>query len=171
MPGVKAQMENTQPLKKPVIKTTIACAVMLLLCLPRHSGFILLFFLIFLIPLFIKRYIVCIKDPLQKKLRISQALIWLSGILVVILVHTEMHQETRQIANKIAKTIEIYKKENGFYPSSPEEAGITQVLLHKERIFYSLSSGEPFLVYPATYIPFETYNYDFKTKEWRHISG
>lgn len=159
------------PDKKAILKTVILCFVVLFLTFPRHGGFILIFFLLFLIPSIIKSlYIIFVKHQ-EKKLRAIQISLWVVSCVVVAAHHIYLHKTTRVYANSVSNSIEQFYSQKGVYPSSIEEVGIKKESLRKHKMYYSRDNQGPNLMYAATWIVFDTYYFDFKSKTWKYRSS
>lgn len=151
-----------------VLKNTIfGCAVMLLSAMPM-AGMLLLIFIPLVVGALAKSGFLVLRKRVETKVFITKLLMWSSCVMVVLLTHYIRHHDTRRMANDVVLQIEQFHQENSVYPESILEVGLTEKELRKNLImgFYDYSERGPLLVYAVTYMPFETYHYDFKEREW-----
>ena len=94
-------------------------------------------------------------------------LLCLTTIICIALVHMRYHQQARLEADKIAKQIQAYQQQYHAYPKDLQAA--QAVPTSASRTHYTLNQNQqPSLFYPATFVPFEVYAYDFQTQQWQH---
>lgn len=155
-----------KPAKKPVLQTTILCLITLLLTFPKNAGFMLGLVLLLLIPSFLKSiYYIFIKNKEQKQ-RSIQSTLWLVTCSAVIINHVYLHKTTRVFAEQVSDSIVAYHKLNGEYPNSVNVLNFDQRKIEKYRLHYFFKNNQPYLFYPATWIIYDTYMFNFKNNEW-----
>ncbi len=94
-------------------------------------------------------------------------LLCLTTIICIAMVHMRYHQQARLEADKIAKQIQAYQLQHNAYPKDLQAA--QAVPTSASRAHYTLNQNQqPSLFYPATFVPFEVYAYDFQTQQWQH---
>ena len=94
-------------------------------------------------------------------------LLCLTTIIYIALVHMRYHQQARLEADNIAKQILAYQMQYYAYPKDLQAAQAVSTAV--SRTHYSLNQNQqPSLFYPATFVPFEVYAYDFQTQQWQH---
>ena len=154
------------PEKKQILKTIILCLVTLLLTFPKLGGFILGFVLLFLVPSLLKSlYFIIIKNK-ERKQRTIQTLLWTVTCSIIIIHHVYLHKTTQNFAIKVSNSVLSYKQERGNYPESYEVLGFDKKIMREYRLYYSYKDKTPYLFYPATWIPFDTYIFNFETHRW-----
>lgn len=161
-------MENQPSQNSRLIKTLLGALFVLFFTVQRHAGLNLVFVVLFLVPSFIHSAYVCFKRREERQVRLYKAGIWLMTIVVIVSSHAYMHNQAREVANAISSTIVLHRQTHGAYPASAEEAGLSREFMKKSRVFYNFSDGVPFLMYPVTFMPFDTYDFDFETGEWQY---
>lgn len=150
---------------KPFKNTIILAIFICIFTLSEHAGFLLGFFLVFYVVYFlVSIYKLIFKN--NKKTVIIKNLVLISIFLLIFGRHYYLHITTRNLGNEVVQIIDAYYLKNGKYPESINDVGISNYEYQGKRFFLSIRNGEPFLWYPATWIPFDTYEYDFKTKQW-----
>lgn len=148
--------------------TAIGSALMLLLTVPRHGGFLLGPFLIFLIPLFLYSGVRMYRCKNELNTRGKKLAIWMSAIIVALAVNFHRHSSTRDAANGVVAQIVRYHETNGTYPSSLGALGYDSKSLKASLgpHGYFNKDGKPSFFYAVPYIVFDTYHYDFLYKQW-----
>lgn len=155
-----------KPARRQIIQTVILCAVMLLMAFPVHAGFVLGFWLLFLIPLTIKSLFTILVKKEEKKQKIIQIALWSISCSIIAFHHIYLHKTSKKYANFVSNAVESFYLKNGVYPKSLVDAGINPESAKKFRVHFLNSNSQPLLMYPATWIVFSTYYYDFKIKKW-----
>lgn len=148
--------------------TAIGCTLMLLMTLPRYGGFLLGFFLLFLIPLFLYSGIRMYRHKSERKVRGEKLAVWMSAILVTLVVNYYRYSYTRDAANEVVAKIASYHEINGFYPRNLEVLGYDSKSLKSRFGMYGYHSkeGQPSFLYGVPYMIFDTYRYDFHSRKW-----
>ncbi len=160
-----------KPAKKAIVQTVILCLVTLYIAFPKHAGFMMGFVLLFLIPSLIKSlYYIFIKN-IEQKQRLLQTAMWVITCVVVFTHHIYLHKTTRDIAVQVSSRIVIYEQSNGLYPESIEVLGFDEQEMKPYGLSYSNYDNDPLLFYYVTWIPFESYQFDFGNKQWDNQSG
>jgi hypothetical protein len=77
-------------------------------------------------------------------------------------------EEARSNADFVLHKIQAFKAVHGTYPANSIEIGLKNEALRKQRIFYENKSNDPVLFYPATQVPFDIYDYNFKRSQWEY---
>lgn len=109
----------------------------------------------------------------ERKLRATKLVIWAVVIIVILATNYNRHINTRFDANVIVKSIEKYKSDTGDYPDNLEIIGVSNQHLRKQLGMsgYYYNDGKARLFYSVTYIPFDTYSYNFELKVWQYRSS
>ncbi len=164
-------MKNlTQSEKKAIKKTFAYCVLIALFTFPKYSGFMLGLVLIFLVPVLLVRiFRICTRSE-HRKQRIIQVILWVVTCLSVVIHHIYLYQTTKNFANRFSHAVIAYHNKHGVYPKSADELNFDKQTVRKYSIHYLYKDNEqPFLVYHATWIVFDSYHFDFKTKEWEYF--
>lgn len=149
-------------------KTSILAAVVLLLALQRSSGFVLLILLPFLLIFVTYQLVRMIRKPGERKARGIRLAIWSLTFALAGSVLTYRNAASRNEADLALTRLLEYKQRTGSYPGSLGEVGLDEAKLHdKWRLRYSVKEGKPALVYPQTFMPLATYDFDFEAVKWR----
>ena len=94
-------------------------------------------------------------------------LLCLTTIICIALVHMRYHQQARLEADNVAKQILAYQRQHNAYPKDLQAAQAVSTSASRTRYFLN-QNQQPSLFYPATFVPFEAYGYDFQTQQWQH---
>lgn len=139
-------------------------------CSPEHSGFV-----IYLIaaPCLLYAAIRCLFNLRSSEVR-NQYLLFIAFILlssaIVTSVHVWRHHKARNYADHIVAELEKHQQQYGKLPVSLDEI---PALAHEgnrpHMLYYSNDNANPFLFYTATFVPFEGWRYDFKSKIWVYV--
>lgn len=88
--------------------------------------------------------------------------------LIVLGVHFHLHNASRAQANQVAQSIEHFQAARGHYPASLSEVGLDSAVFRRDLMlsYSSLQGDDPVLFYAATFVPFDTWQYDFLAREW-----
>ena len=154
-----------------LVRTLVVSLIVVLLLTQKHSGFMLAFVLLFLVPWFAYSGYRCLRFPIERKLRIQKTIVWFVAVVVIVSVHLVMYRSAKSYALGVSEKIETYISSHGQCPTKLEDVGISKSTF-KEHLGlggYSCKDQRPFLFYASTYVPFETENYDFTKHEWRHV--
>jgi hypothetical protein len=92
---------------------------------------------------------------------------WVLTISGILLIHLHYYHSSRNDADQIAKAIIRYKAEHGYYPQNLKAAGIENPR-KAWMIGYFPEKEKPGLFYAATFLPFDTYFYDFDKDTWSY---
>lgn len=149
----------------------LAFAGITLLCSQPHSGFM---FLLLAPPTLLYQGIRLLHDrrsPPQRTLRLTSIAIVTISALIVASAHIRLHTQSRIQANQIVEAVERFHATNRRYPAnfSELESGLPEEHRRRLRLWYAAESGQPVLFYAATFVPFETWHYDFATRTWHYV--
>ena len=153
---------------KPYITTLVACGLVLMLTGPPHAGFMICFVGFFLAMWIVLGMIAVIQEREELKPRAIKLGLWMATIAIVLGLHWHYAVDARQTADNYARAIEQYKSEHGAYPRDLMAAGLDEKAAHRLMLSYSVDDGKPFLIYAATFIIFDTYDYDFEHHTWKY---
>jgi len=145
----------------------IACALLLLLTMQRHTA---MFAIIFAVPVLIwliySIFVICAK-PKKRKHQLIKVTIWLLTAFIILAVHWYRSEATRQSADDIVFALKKYKAEHDVYPASLDVIGQDSQRLKKEfMLHYWLDDGKPTLLYSSVLHVFDKFDYDFQTNAW-----
>ncbi|MGZ3241541.1 MAG: hypothetical protein ACXWJK_15025 [Burkholderiaceae bacterium] len=151
--------------------TLIGAGVLAFLLLQKHSGFMILFVWLFLIPWIFYSAWVIVRQPQRRSIQAKKVFVWVAFSTIVVGYHLQLHNETRRKAQHIADKITDYMTAKGACPVKLETIGLSNKSLREEIGLsgYQCEGGKPVLFYASTYVPFETDHFDFKRREWVHI--
>ena len=151
--------------------TILASFIITLLLSQRHSGFMLVFVLLVLLPSFAFSAYRCVKFPEERKLRGLKALLWCLAIIVIVAAHPPMYLSANRYAQSVVDKVETYMSTHGVCPSKLEDLGISEPEFkqHLGLGAYACENQQPTLFYKSTYVPADIEDYDFTRHEWRHI--
>lgn len=124
------------------------------------------------IPFTLIYLIICVYYLISNKKSIKEIgikfLIIAFSYSIVAVVHFVRFEEARSNADFVLHKIQAFKSVHGTYPATIIEMGLKNEALRKQRIFYDNKSNEPVLFYPATQVPFDIYDYNFKRSQWEY---
>ncbi len=148
--------------------TAIGCTLMLLLTVPRHGGFLLVFFLLFLIPLSLYSGIRMYRNKSERQLRGKKLAVWSATIFVALAVNFYRYNDARDVANDVVASIVKFHDTNGTYPSSLEVLGYNSQSLRSSLGWYGYHNKDeqPSFLYGVPYMAFDSYHYDFHSGQW-----
>lgn len=148
--------------------TAIGCTFLLLLTAPRYGGFMLGFFLLFLIPFFLYSVDRMYRHKEERKTRGVKLALWMAATFVTLAVNYHEYGYARDAANDVVAELAKYHETNGSYPSNLEALGYDSKSLKSTLGMYSYQNeeGQPFFYYSVPYIVFDMYRYDFQSGQW-----
>jgi hypothetical protein len=150
-----------------LLGTIIGCLIVGYFTALPFGGFMLLFVLPFLAVFFFRGLYLSWKDPEKRKLFFAKTVIW--GLLVsaVALLHLYYFTASRSAANEAAQALVALNAKNGHFPNELREVG-GDVAAHAKtwHVAFINEKGTFSLFYPATFIMFDTYNYNFEASSW-----
>lgn len=113
------------------------------------------------------RYLCNLRSPEKRDKYLHFTCIILLSSSFVAGVHIWRHHQARTYADHIVAKLFEYQATHGNLPAKlddiPELASDGK---HPHMLFYSNDKEAPFLLYAATFVPFEAWHYDFKEKLW-----
>ena len=151
---------------KPYISTMVACLVVAVVTAPVHGGLILVLLMPFIgIWMIVNLYRAWL-HPACRCQRLLRIALWSTTICMVLVAHWRYASEAREAGQSAVRALVIFKAAQGVYPRDMASAGIAGK--SRWRVYYALVEGQPFLMYPATFVPFDVYTYDFNHGTWKY---
>lgn len=149
--------------------TLMAGLAVLLFAVSIHGGFVIYFLVPVLAIWIMYNLIRARKDKERLKPLGVKLLIWLAVIAIVLANHWHLAYAARRDADLALTKVLRYRTQHGVYPADLAAAGISDPQYgHEWMLHYEGENGQPELFYAATFVPFDTYSYDFQTMEWRY---
>lgn len=140
---------------------------LLLLCLPRHAGFIVLFSLPFVAIWCVYNAVVALRRPAGRRVQAYKGAILALALAAIGAVHWWYARDARAHAQAAADAVLAFRSREGRFPAQLAEVGVDATQLRRHwRLHYQGESGEPVLFYATTFTPFETYHFDFGMRSW-----
>lgn len=104
----------------------------------------------------------------ERKTRGVTLAVWMAAIFVILAVNYYQYGYTRDSANDVVAKIAKYHQANGSYPSSLDALGYDSKSLKSRLGMYGYHNkdGHPLFYYGVPYIVFDSYRYDFDSKQW-----
>jgi hypothetical protein len=131
-----------------------------------HGGFLLWFVIPFVAPWAIWSLHKAAAESSSRRLRMAKIFIWIVAIAIVGTLHRNYAIAARAEAERAARAVLAFESVNGRYPPSLADAGVVAAD-SRWRVGYGLDErGRPWLIYPATFVVFETWSYDFSALKW-----
>lgn len=170
----KSEVKRAKSTLRTLRGTFMVAGIFILLVAPVHSGFMAVFAVPFFAVWFAMSAFIIATDPARRRIRSIKIGIWLAVFAVVASLHAWYAYSTRQYAEDVIAKVENFEAEHLRCPASSEEIGITRAEMTKNlgySGYYCEEDGKPHLFYAATYVVFDTYQYDFTAKRWNHRRG
>ena len=110
-------------------------------------------------------------DPQQRQRRLAACVMTAVVGLSIWSIHQVRADRHRAAAEAIAQQIDTYRQTQARYPTTLADIGVDAKAMRDEmRLYYSVSDdGEPWLSYASTLLPFDRWQYDFATRQWRYV--
>ena len=102
-----------------------------------------------------------------RKLEWYKTALWLGALIFCTAVQVYYHIDMRQQANQMVVAINQFQQQHQRYPHDRAELGDIDGLENR-RIYYFQHKNRPIVSYPATFIVYDTYRYDFEQHQWRY---
>ncbi len=158
--------------RSPELKAVPAAIVFALIFGQIHCGFVVVFFLPFFMVYFIYCAFIALRRPLERKVTSARAATWACALLAVAVSHWYWFVASRADANRVVSAVIEYRNRTGNYPPDLAAVGIeVKQLESKWMLGYRLWHGQPSVLYAATFIIFDTYDFDFDAQTWRYFPG
>ena len=110
---------------------------------------------------------VAVRSPTRRRVQACKAALLAVTVAVIGFVHVGYAQSTRASAQQAVDALLSFKTHQGRFPRDAVEAGIETAELESKYVFVRWASeGEPVVIYNSTFIPFDTYHFDFATRTW-----
>lgn len=160
--------DTTASSRRPTRRTAIAAAlVAVLFSMPLMGFATVILALPILVWLMYSLYVIA-QRPEQRRERLVRVACWLGALAVIASVHLYLQFSTRARANEVVQTIARYLDTTGNCPSDLAQLGLGPETL-RSRLglsYFRCEGGIATLGYAKTYIPFETFEYDFRRRTW-----
>lgn len=134
-----------------------------------HAGFMMILFM----PPALFYQLVRLAIGWRASQKRIQALLAIAVVLlataVVGGVHVHRHLGARAEADQLARRVLDFQEKQGHFPSDVTELG-EPALPKKSRhmLHYGFHGGQPMLFYAATFVVFDTWQYDFSSQTWAY---
>jgi hypothetical protein len=108
--------------------------------------------------------------PARRRLQIIQACLWLAVVGCACALHRYYYVSARAAANQIVQAVYAYKRQHGVYPERLEDAGVRlDERGGRWHIGYVVGDRKTHtLIYPATFMIFDSYAYEFEKGDWEY---
>ena len=151
---------------KPFLSTLVACGLVALLTAQVHAGM----FLIFVVPMVLvwalaNAYLAWRQSSTRRERGLRFAM-WVVTIAGLFATHAYYKQAARSAGQAAANAVSAYRLATGAYPPSLQAAGVPPD--PRWRVGYILAKDGPYLFYPSTFVPFDTYSYSFERGTWEY---
>jgi predicted secreted protein len=173
LPQTLPQAQATPAQKKKLFPTALA-ATLFALCLSLpNAGFMLVLFALPLLILVVVSLVHMMLRPETRKFHLARIVIWATACALVVGVHYVRHVVTRSYANEVVAKIKHFSATQGRCPKDLEEMGIAPQEFREKlgMADYQCADDTPRFFYPAPYIIFDTYHYDFEDDVWNYITS
>jgi len=142
-------------------------AVITFMCSAEHAGFVIY---LLAAPSLLYAFIKCLFNlhsaEVRNKYAFLIAVILLSSAIVAS-VHTWRHHQARDYADTVVAALEKHQQQHGKLPISLDEIpALAGDGRRPHMLAYLNGKDGPYLIYAATFVPFEAWHYDFKEKLW-----
>jgi hypothetical protein len=146
-----------------------ASLMTLFLAMP-HSGFMLYLAVIPLSIWTLYSIYLSVRKPELRANQLTRVSIWLVVVALVVGIHYFRHVTTRQSADEVVSAINRYSATHGTCPATLDEMGFSRQQLRDKlgMAGYGCEEGKPYFFYAVTYIPFDTFDYDFSKGAWKY---
>lgn len=148
-----------------------AAIVLLLLCLQRHVGFMVVFAIPFIAVWLVKSAVAAVRRPAGRRVQAYKGAILALVLAAIAAVHWWYAHDARAHAQATADAVLAFQERERRFPAQLAEVGVDAVQLRRQwRLYYQVDSGRPALFYETTFTPFEAWVFDFETKAWAYRS-
>lgn len=158
---------------RPLIPILVACAVLVFLCAGVGGAFMILMAIPFLgIWLLYSSYVIW-RRPEKRRVQVVRVVILTTILIGIAGLHFYYYISARAAGDYTEHLVSAYKAEHGTYPDTLEEAGWKLGGYGgRWRIVYKGNGAnkDPTLMYPATWVIFDMYDYNFKTAQWVYLA-
>ena len=157
---------------RPLIPILAACAALVFLCAPVGGAFLILAAIPFLgVWLLYSGYIIWRRHE-KRRVQIIRVGILTATLVGIAALHFYYYTSARAAGDYAERLVSAYKAKYGTFPDTLEEAG-WKLGAHggRWRIVYQGNGAnkDPILMYPATWVIFDMYDYNFKTGQWAYL--
>lgn len=140
---------------------------LLLLCLQRHAGFMVLFAVPFIAIWLVYNTVAALRRPAGRRVRAYKGAILALVLAAIAAVHWWYAHDARAHAQVAADAVLAFQAREGRFPVQLADAGVDPAQLRRQwRLHYQLDGDRPVLFYGTTFTPFETHDFDFGTRGW-----
>ncbi len=155
--------------KRQILSPLLGAALVAFVLCQRHAGILLGLVLPILIIWLPYSIGVSVLNPQRRPLQLPQMAIWIVAVVTIVSVHYVRHVVTRHNADEIVTTINNYTAQHGHCPATTDDIGITRQELTAKLGFwsdYGCREGKQTFFYGVTYVPYDTYSYNFAKATW-----
>lgn len=140
---------------------------LLLLCVQRHAGFMVLFAVPFIAIWLVYNTVAALRRPAGRRVRAYKGAILALVLAAIAAVHGWYAHDARAHAQGAADAVLAFQAREGRFPAELADAGVDPAQLRRQwRLHYQLDGDRPVLFYGTTFTPFETHDFDFGTRGW-----
>lgn len=158
---------------RPFIPIMASSAVLVFMCAGVGGAFIILVAIPFLgVWLLYSGYTIW-RRPERRGVRAIRVSILMATVGAIAALHFYYYTAARTAGDYALQLVSAYKAAHGSYPDALEDAGWKLGAYGgRWRIVYQGNGkdNDPILMYPATWIIFDMYDYNFKTGKWEYLS-
>ena len=156
---------------KPLIPTLMGCCVVGFVAAQPLFGALIVLMAMALLPWALYSIIRKAWRPSERSLRLQKVGLWAGALAVAFTVQAHRHATPQARATQIATAIEQHIQRFGACPKDLGEIGHSNQSVRNvvgAHTSYSCPHGKPILFYQSTYQAFDTEDYDFQERAWRH---
>jgi len=159
-------------LLRPLIPTLVACAVLFFMCAGVGGAFIISAAAPFIAVWALYSCYIIWRKPEKFRIQLVKVGLLAGTLSVIGAFHYHYYTSARAAGDYALHLVNAYRDLHGTYPNTLEEAGWKLGKYGGQwRIVYQGhgATDDPMLMYPATWIIFDMYDYNFKTRQWEYL--
>lgn len=142
-------------------------------CSPQYAGFMMVPVTLPALLYYVVRFGLAWRNR-EKRMHYLFAIgVMVAASAVVSTVHVYRHFSSREEADRVVRQVLDFREKQGRFPNDESElvgAALRDRSNSMLRPHYSLQpDGTPVLFYPATFIIYDTWHYDFFGQAWRYV--
>lgn len=148
---------------------TVFALLVLSFCLQKHGGLMALLAAPVAALWLLVGAVIAIRRPARRRPLAVKTIALAAMFVAIAIVHAHYATAARAMGQQVADGVLAFEARSGHYPAHLAEIGLDDRALAKDwMLHYAFFADRPSLFYGATFIVFDTYEFDFDTRTWAY---
>lgn len=109
------------------------------------------------------------RHPELRRMAACRIASWAAGVAVVAVLHAYYADAARRLGDSAVEAVNLYTMNNRHYPQRLEDLGLDAAAASRWYLHYRVDDEGPHVGYMATFMLFDTWEYDFPQHRWEYV--